>query len=308
MGSENVMLTREDLRRVLEAGRSHPAVATNLPWNAALDALARLSSCPPAATEEEGWREKCEVSASEKGTYVRYPIGSEVWYLDKDTRAFVKIGSKRGTDWVWWCCESSARLALAQASRPGEKQPENMPEAVTQADAYTSDPQRRADFIAGFYAGIRESARKAVQPIIDRERLNDGMMPGDSNSKQPATAAGFDADDRAVAVGHSLYRAGFQIIREHSTKASRRDNQDDAKNIIAAALQAAHDAGAATREGARRRWITIRRVGGENDPMARVFVDYEVDGATITLGSELLASNFSTGWNLTALEAKENRQ
>lgn len=51
-----------------------------------------------------------------------------------------------------------------------------------------------------------------------------------------------------------------------------------------------------------KRWITIRRVGGENDSMARVAVDYEVNGATIQIGSELLNSNFSSGWNLTELE------
>lgn len=64
------------------------------------------------------------------------------------------------------------------------KQGEAIPEAARRADAYSSHPQRRADFIAGFYSGVRYIARRAIQPILERERASEGM-PGDSNKPEP---------------------------------------------------------------------------------------------------------------------------
>lgn len=68
-----------------------------------------------------------------------------------------------------------------------------MDNPINAAEAYSSDPQRRADYIAGFHAGQRaqtarlfSQAREKVQPIIETEKANEGM-PGDSNAHPMTT-------------------------------------------------------------------------------------------------------------------------
>lgn len=44
--------------------------------------------------------------------------------------------------------------------------------------------------------------------------------------------------------------------------------------------------------------VGIRRVGGEDDILAKVELTVEVDGKPYVIGQELINSNFSSWWNL----------
>lgn len=55
------------------------------------------------------------------------------------------------------------------------------------------------------------------------------------------------------------------------------------------------------------RWVKIRRVGGENDSLAKVELIYELDEASAVIATELLASNFAHEVNLSLVEQNMNK-
>lgn len=76
------------------------------------------------------------------------------------------------------------------------------PAAIEAADAYSADPVKRADYIAGFYAGIMHASRQSVRPIMDRERRNEGLPP---EPTPPPAASGIG------------YRIAEKFVSESST-------------------------------------------------------------------------------------------
>ena len=53
--------------------------------------------------------------------------------------------------------------------------------------------------------------------------------------------------------------------------------------------------------------VSIRRVGGEYDPLSEVVLEIDYNGQTIELGREKIYSNFSSYWNVTP-EALNDRK